>query len=134
MTPTDDLRRAMSWLKSGALSSGEGMVAGERAVMAHRAQVIARCFALHPEALQILLEMTVFRPPVDYRLPRADGRFENFALVREGHNQVAAAVLELIDLHDQLQRGEHELSQDDLALAGAHDGPGGDGDDGIAVR
>lgn len=126
------VEQAMAWIRSRAMQPGELMSLGSQAEVRERARAVARAFETNPDALQALLEMTFFQPPVNYTLPR-DGRFESFALVREGQNQVMAAILTLIEIDGQIRRSEHELSQSDVAAAGGHDGPAGYGSDGLYV-
>lgn len=121
---------AMAWFRSGAIQPGQDMTEAED--LERRALEIKRAFEMCPGALETILAMTVFRPPVNYALPR-DGTFENYALVREGQNQVAAALLHYLDQAEKLERranapapiSAHVASDDDGAGRWDWDGPGG---------
>jgi hypothetical protein len=79
-----------------------------------------------PEVLQLILDLTAFRPPVDYRLPPEEG--ERYAIYRQGQNSIAAALLHYIA---KAREGDDHVStpvrEPDFESAGwgSPGGPGG---------
>lgn len=129
-----DYNTVMGWLREGRLpQSLETQKAEEQAK--ELARQVRLCFDRHPEVLQLILDMTILRPPVDYSLPKG-GPFENYALVREGQNQVAASLLHYIDqaerLNNELPPHAHPGPADPLTGWGGRSAPGPAASDGFA--
>lgn len=104
-TDPRSIAQALAWFQSGALRPGADMLGdSEEAAIARR---VHACFHMFPDVLQLIFRMTIFRPGVDHQLARG-GPYENYAQLREGQDQVAAALLHYLDLHERLERTDHE--------------------------
>lgn len=106
--PTAD--NAMDWLRSGALAPEEGVdprAGGGSEEKDYRARCMREAFRSEAGqvALDTILQMSLFRPPVDHRLPNGE-TYLRFAQNREGQNQLAAGVLAYLDHADQLERSD----------------------------
>lgn len=108
MSEVRTMAQALAWLRDGAIAPGPGMA--DMGDAERRARELQQAFAAFPGALETILQMSLFRPPVNYALPR-NGEFENYALVREGQNQVAAAILHYLDQADQLDRRPNDAAR-----------------------
>lgn len=121
-----DVRTAMEWYRSGALALGE---AERKALEAdedlgRRALEIRDAFGgMQGEAaLQTILAATLFRSPVDHRLPR-DER-EAYGIFRDGQNSVAVTILFYLDHASQLERKTSDGHRNDRSPGvGRYDGP-----------
>ena len=122
-----ELADAWSWLNSGALAPDPTLAAEQLADPDHdyRAKVIRDVFRSEAgrAALETLAKLTVGRAPVDHRYP-TETEYLRYAQLRQGQNQVFAAILAYIRHAEQLETKPHApapVSDDapDLRAGGA---------------
>lgn len=117
------LEHAMKWLREGALQpiveegNHESPDAFDRLSL-----MFDRVFGSREGelVLQILLDVTLFRTPVDHRLGEGEA-YLRFAQLRAGQNQLAATIVAYLTHAKTLKEAPHERS--DLS-AGAPGEPG----------
>lgn len=133
---------AMAWMRTGALGADPAVKAAIDAGQdAFDDTAMAVHAALRSEAgqvlMEVLLDLTVRRAPVDHSLP-SDSEYLRYAQLRMGQNQVLAGVLLYYDRAEQLEAQRHAPApvpddpSDVLAGGGRGErGPaaGGPGDD-----
>lgn len=117
---------AKRWMRERLLPI-PGDVAGDRdrdGEMALAAQV-AQAFHQFPDVLQLILELSLFKPVADFRLP-PDQR-DAYALITQGRHEVANAILYYLLLAEH-QGETHAASADDWfgSPGGGRRGGGGD--------
>lgn len=112
MTPSHTFQHALAWLRGGGMGAGDLDPSGDRTAFDRKAQVIAAAFGDRNGelALQIILEATVFRDPVDERLPEHE--YLRHAQMRRGQNQVAMMLLAYLDHAQTLERNGHDGHSD----------------------
>jgi hypothetical protein len=126
--------QAMEWLRTNHIAPDPEADprAHMNAELDKNARMFAAVFMGHEgqAVLQLILEASLFRPPVDQRL--RGGEYRRYAQVREGQNQLAATILAYIDHAHTLKGTSHEQQR----VTGGHDpeprhgpisGGGGDG-------
>lgn len=92
------LDHAMDWLRQGALApDSDADPRRDDAAFDARARLFAQVFRGRDGevVLQTILDASLFRPPVDHRLPGE--AYLRYAQLREGQNQVAALILAYLD-------------------------------------
>lgn len=114
------IETARAWLRDGHVFAPQDLTQDpEKDALALKVQA---CFQLFPEVAELLMRMTLFRPPVNYSLPKSTGEFDQYALLREGQNTIAAAFLDYLNHADTLTRRTTDAaSQHDGAAMGAGD-------------
>jgi hypothetical protein len=113
---------AMRWLSAGQIAPDGTLRAEVQSAGQDDYDYRARCVyeAFRSEAgrvaLETLLKVTLFRAPVDHRLP-SEGEYLRFAQLRQGQNQAAAALLAYFDHGQSLERprASAPLPTDDAA-------------------
>ncbi len=105
------LEHAMGWLAEGAIAPDadvdpRGVIGNDD--MNRRAEAMREAFRTPAGqlALETVLRMTLFRPPVDHRLQGA--LYRQFAQLREGQNQAAAGILAYLAHADQLEKARND--------------------------
>ncbi len=148
MTPNLRLENALAWIREGSLRPPEGFDPAAKGEDAYdRASLLVQSVFQGGDGeavLQLLLDATLFRPPVDHRLGQHE--YLRFAQLREGQNSAVAILLQYLDHAADLQRTEtNARSQSDTAsggpfsgrpgfYAGLDDGPRDDDGPGFATR
>lgn len=113
MSDPRTLETVIGWLRSGHLTPTEPLDPSPDTL--RRAQELATCFAIYPGALQTILEMSIFRPPVDFRLPAAE--YRQYAQHRQGQDSLAAGIVNYIahaQQHERMSHATEDLQQIDL--------------------
>lgn len=118
---------ALAWLAAGVIDPPASMAARQDTGEEARAFIARRfraCFGDYPDVLQIILEQSLFRPPVDHNL--SGETYLRYAQNREGQNQLAAGILAYIDHAKSLEKKHHGRTRDPGPDAGADPEPGAD--------
>lgn len=105
------LDHARTWLRDGALAPDaatdpRGVVGDDDKNRRARAMKAAFAGEQGQLALETILAMSLFRSPVDHRLPA--GEYRQYAQLREGQNQLAAGILAYLEHADTLERTIHD--------------------------
>lgn len=144
MSAEPSLQDALGWMRGGALGGDPGVKAaldaGQEA-FDYRAKAVRE--ALRTEAgqvlMEVLLDLTIRRAPVDHSLP-TETEYLRYAQLRQGQNQVLAGVLTYYDRAETLEKARHAPApvSDDAPDLLAGDGErrrrndgGGDDDGGL---
>lgn len=99
ITPSLDI--VLDWLHAGAIAPDPRLPSDPE--KDRRAEEMRRCFELFPGALDTILRMTLFRPPVNAAL-ETGAAYRQYAQLREGQNQIAAGILDYIDHAKSIER------------------------------
>jgi hypothetical protein len=128
------VQHALSWLAEGRLPRDPDAPTPEGDDLDRRARAIREALRgpTGEVLLQTILEMTLFRSPVDARLETPE-LYLRHAQMREGQNQVAATILyylnHALDLErkadERRQRGQRSVGETPGASGDASAGPGG---------
>ena len=113
ITPTLDI--VLDWLRAGAIAPDPRLPVDPE--KDRRSEEMRRCFDLFPGALDTILRMTLFRPPVNAALETA-AAYRQYAQLREGQNQIAAGILDYIDHAKSLERKTRDDPPDPSLFGG----------------
>lgn len=101
MKPIPSVEDALSWLRAGDLAPPPAASADPQ--LEARAERVAGCFQMFPDVLELILEMTLRKSPVDHRL---EGEaYYRYAQAREGQNQIATALLFYLNEAERIRDG-----------------------------
>lgn len=120
MSQPIDAAQALAWVSRGFLGMPESMRepdADRRLVLA---QQVAVCFQQHPEVLQLILDLTINRPPVNFQLHGQ--AYLDYAVQRHGQNTVAAALLDYLNVG--LSKGTYDATAPISEFGPARSGAG----------
>lgn len=98
MRQEPSLETALAWMREGVLPTPPAAPNPDRDRLAEQ---VAFCLRDYPEVFELLLDVTLRRAAVDYRLPRFEA--SQYALLREGQNSIAAVFLDYLTHHERLQ-------------------------------
>jgi hypothetical protein len=98
-----DVETAMGWLRSGHIAPLDQDLPADAAQLL--AGQVQRCFHTFPDVLQLILDLSLFRPPVDHRL--TGEAYLQYAERRRGADQLAASLLYYLELAKQPQGETH---------------------------
>jgi hypothetical protein len=110
---------ALGWVRSGKIAPGAELTQAGREndeAFDLKARLFQRVFETKDgrEVLELLLDVTVRKEPVDYTLPA--GSYEAYAQLRQGQNQIAALILDYLNRAAELDATENDRRD--------HRGPG----------
>ena len=131
MTPLNR-RHAQDWVRSGAVVRDLDLTAEHESpeALGEMALMVVRVFGTREGelVLQQLLQSTLFKSPVDVRLPEGEAR--RYAHVREGENRAVSLILAYLNHAEDLERMSHAPDRPDREPPPQpefFDGSGGDG-------
>jgi hypothetical protein len=105
MSQEPSLETALAWMREGVLPTPPAAPNADRDRLAERVAFARRDY---PEVFELLLDVTLRRAAVDYRLPRFEAL--QYATLREGQNSVAAVFLDYLTHHERLQNDRSSRS------------------------